>query len=97
MKPEQIISDESVEEVHANANFESMTKREVVNVGVVQSVLGFSMGHTMHQIILEHGLVKKSSGVCPKLTAKGQRYLHAIIGNRASEIISYIAEGDQST
>jgi hypothetical protein len=92
MRPNQLVTDEAIERVHANANFGSMTKRDVVNVGVVQAALGFSMGHTMAQIIREHGLVKKSSGVYPKLSAKGQRYLHAIIGNRASEIISYIAE-----
>jgi len=95
-RPEQIVPDARVEEVHANTNFGSMSKREVVNVGVVQSALGYSMGGTMHQIVREHGLVKKSSGIYGKLTVKGWRYLHAVIGGRASEVISYIAERNQS-
>jgi hypothetical protein len=89
---QSIVSDAQVEKVHAFANFGDTTKREVVNIGVVQAALGFSMGHTMQQIITEHGLVKQSSGVRPKLTAKGIKYLHALMGNRVSEIISYIAE-----
>ena len=89
---QSIVSDKQIEEVHANANFGDRPKREVVNIGVVQAVLGYSMGHTMQQIITEHGLAKRSSGIYPKLTVKGRKYLHALMGNRVSEVISYIAE-----
>lgn len=89
----KIVSDAKVEEVHDNANFgDRLSKRDVVNVGVVQAALGYSMGHTMQQIITEHGLVKRSSGRYPKLTTKGQKYLHAMVEGRGSEIISYITE-----
>lgn len=91
---QSIVSDKQVEDVHANANFGDRPKREVVNIGVVQAVLGYAMGHTMQQIITEHGLVKRSSGIYPKLTVKGQKYLRALMGNRTSEIISYIAEAE---
>ncbi len=88
----QIVSDAQVEAVHANANFGDRPKREVVNIGVVQAALGYSMGYTMQQIITEHGLAKKTGGNYPKLTVKGFKYLHALMGNRVSEVISYIAE-----
>ena len=88
----RIVTDKQIEIVHANANFGDMPKREVVNVGVVQADLGYSMGHTMQQIITEHGLAKKTTGRYPKLTVKGYKYLHALMGNRVSEIISYISE-----
>jgi len=40
-------------------NFGSMSKREVVNVGVVQSASWLFDGCTMHQIVREHGLLVK--------------------------------------
>ena len=89
---QKIISDDKISTVHANANFGDTPKREVVNIGVVQAALGYSMGHTMQQIITEHGLAKRTGGYYPKLTKKGFRYLHALMGGRVSEVISYIAE-----
>ena len=73
MEPEDIISDEEIERVHANANFGSMGKRQVVNQGVLKCASGYSQGYTSKQIIREHGLVTKDY----RLTKKGKRYLWA--------------------
>ena len=72
-RPEEIITDEEIERVHANANFGSMGKREVVNQGVLKCASGYYQGHTSTQIIKEHGLVTKNY----RLTNKGKRYLWA--------------------
>jgi len=53
-KPEDIISEEEIERVHANANFGSMSKRDVVNQGVLKCASGYYQGHTSKQIITEH-------------------------------------------
>ena len=70
----EIISDEEIEKVHANANFGDQPKREVVNCGVLKVACGFYQGHTSTQIITEHGLIDKGY----KLTAKGREYLWAV-------------------
>lgn len=88
---QKIVSDAEIERVHGYANFGDMSKREVVNAGVAQAALGYSMGHTQQQIITEHGLAKRTSGLYPKLTAKGMKYLHGMIDGHASEVISYIS------
>ncbi len=70
---EDIISDDEIERVHANANFGSMTKRDVVNQGVLKCASGYYQGSTSTQIITEHGLVDAKY----RLTKKGKRYLWA--------------------
>lgn len=70
-KPEDIISDEEIERVHANANFGSMSKRDVVNQGVLKCASGYYQGSTSTQIITDHGLVDSKY----RLTKKGKRYL----------------------
>lgn len=75
-----IVTDIEVERVHANANFGAMTKRGVVNDGVLKYAFGYSCGHTMNCILIDHGLVlwridKRPNG---KLTAKGWRYFKAL-------------------
>jgi hypothetical protein len=76
---QDIISDEDISKVHANANFGSMSKRSVVDEGVLKYAFGYEGGHTQLQILLEHGLVKKPKPMSYKttLTKKGQRYLRA--------------------
>lgn len=81
-KPEDIISDEEIERVHANANFGSMGKREVVNQGVLKCASGYSQGHTSNQIIKEHGLVTEKY----RLTRKGQRYLWAAFNTKPMSV-----------
>lgn len=75
-----IISDEDVERVHGNANFGSLSKRRVVNDGVLKTAMGYSMGHTQLCILMEHGLVKtpKPGRYETSLTKKGIRYLQTI-------------------
>lgn len=75
----EIVTDDQVEEVHANANFgPSLTKRDVVNQGVVTYAFGYTSGHTQLQILTEHGLVKKPKGYNTMLTKKGFEYLWAL-------------------
>lgn len=73
--PESIIPDEEIERVHANANFGSdLTKRDVVNLGVLKVASGYYQGHTSNQIIKEHGLVTDEYD----LTPKGKAYLWSV-------------------
>lgn len=72
-KEQEIISDAEIDIVHANANFGSMDKRQVVRQGVLKCASGYYQGHTSTQIIKEHGLVDEKY----RLTAKGRMYLWA--------------------
>lgn len=74
---EDIVSDEEVERVHANANFGSMPKRDVLNYGVLKCASGYHQGYTSTQIIKEHGLITEKY----KLTKKGKTYLWAAFGD----------------
>jgi len=76
-KPKDIITDDEIDIVHANANFGGMDKREVVNQGVLKCASGFYQGSTSRQIIEEHGLITNNY----KLTAKGKMYLWAAFSN----------------
>lgn len=76
-KPEEIISDDEIERVHANANFGSMDKRTVVNQGVLKCASGYYQGSTSNAIIKEHGLVDDKY----RLTPKGRAYLWAAFSN----------------
>ncbi len=78
--PEDIISDEEIERVHANANFGCMGKREVVNQGVLKCACGYYQGSTSTQIIKEHGLVTAEY----ELTPKGKVYLWAVFSTPIS-------------
>lgn len=77
-----LVSDEEIERVHANANFGSMSKRRVVDEGVLKYAMGYSGGATQLSILLEHGLVRrpKPCRYGSVLTVKGQRYLRAMYG-----------------
>ena len=71
---EEIINDEQINIVHANANFGGvLSNRDIVNQGVLKCACGYYQGHTSTQIIKEHGLVDKDY----KITRKGQEYLWA--------------------
>lgn len=70
-----IVSDEEIERVHANANFGGdLTKREVVRLGVLKCASGYHQGFTSRSICIEHGLITPKSYV---LTKKGKEYLWA--------------------
>ncbi len=79
MKVEEIISDEEIEKVHANANFGSMGKRDVVNLGILKCASGYYQGSTSTCIIHEHGLINDRHDY--KLTAKVRAYLWAAFGD----------------
>lgn len=76
----EIISDKDIERVHANANFGSMSKRDVVDDGVLQFAFGFDTGHTQMTILREHGLLRASRPMSYRadLSAKGKEYLRAM-------------------
>lgn len=78
--PQDIISDTEIVRVHANANFGSMTPREVVNDGVRKYAVGYTGGATQLAILLEHGLIKKPKDISYRsdLTEKGKRYARSI-------------------
>ena len=54
-QPNDIIPDSEIERVHANANFGSMDKREVVNQALLKCACGYHNGYTAQTIITEHG------------------------------------------
>lgn len=66
-----IISDEQIEQVHANSSFGNMSKRDVVKYGLLKCASGFYQGSTSKAIIREHGLIGKNY----TLTKKGKKYL----------------------
>lgn len=80
MTPEEIITDEEITRVHANANFGTMTPRDVVNDGVRKYAVGYTGGSTQVAILREHGLITKplGNGYRAGLTEKGKRYARSI-------------------
>jgi len=76
MSVEEIIPDDEIDRIHANANFGSMPKRDVVNYGVLKCASGYYQGSTSTQIIKEHGLVDGEYN----LTPKGKAYLWEAFG-----------------
>lgn len=77
---QELIPDEEIEKVHANANFGRMSKREVVNQGVLKCASGYHQGSTSMSIIKEHGLINDRY----ELTAKGRMYLWAAFHSKVS-------------
>lgn len=76
----EIIPDAEVEFVHAHANFGSLSKRRVVDEGVLKYFFGFTSGSTQFAILIEHGLLNRPKHMTYRttLTAKGRRYLRAL-------------------
>jgi hypothetical protein len=76
----EIISDEEIIRVHANANFGDTPPREAVNEGVRKYAVGFACGSTMRAILIEHGLIGKPVGSLntANLTRKGKEYARSI-------------------
>ena len=79
---QKIISDDEVETVHANANFGSMKKRDVLNLGVLKCYCGYYQGYTSRTINIEHGLISQDY----KVTEKGRKYLVAVYGEGVLKI-----------
>lgn len=97
-KPEDIISDAEIERVHGNARFGPISKRRVVNEGVLKYAFGHSTGHTLLCILLEHGLIRqpKPGAYSSTLTKKGFRYLNALKGSLKLSAILDLMEQDES-
>lgn len=72
-KVETIVTDEEMTKAFANANFGSMTHREVLKQAVMKCAGRYHSGFTSTQIIEELGLRGRNGN----LTAKGGRYLYA--------------------
>ncbi len=82
MRPQDIISDEEVDRVHANANFGPISHRSVIAQALLTTACGYHTGATARAIILDHGLVstrRDPMGV-PHLLKKGREYLWASYG-----------------
>lgn len=78
---DEIVTDAEIELVHAHANFgPEMTKRQVVDSGVLQYAFGYSTGHAQMTILLEHGLITKPrpGSYEARLTRKGSKYLRGM-------------------
>lgn len=92
-QPSDIVSDADIERVHAHANFGDRDKRSVVDEGILQYAFGYSTGHTLLCILVEHGLIRKpkpgSYHSAP--TMKGLRYLRAVYGPQFSAIAALSA------
>lgn len=75
-----IVSDEEIDRVHAHANFGAMSRRAVVDEGVLKYFFGFDSGSTQLAILVEHNLVHrpKPMSVRAKLTLKGRNYIQAM-------------------
>lgn len=68
---QDIISDEEINRVHADANFGSMDNRQVVNQGVLKCASGYYQGNISRRIIKKHNLITDEY----ELTSKGKAYL----------------------
>jgi hypothetical protein len=100
--PDEIVTDEQIKAVHAYANFGSMTKRSVVNDGVLKYYLGYLCGHTQIQILSEHGLIRTRRNASYHsydrvLTQKGRAYLKAMLKEASfSGLMKAITKKDES-
>lgn len=76
-----IISDAQIEYVHANVSFGNTPKRDVVDAAILNTFCDFSTGSTARSIIIQHGLARSrvSPYSPPILTAKGRKYLKAVL------------------
>lgn len=78
MKADEIITDAKIHNVHADAGFEGMDKRDVVNQAVLKCACGLYQGSTSEAIIKEHGLINPQGY---NLSIKGKAYLWAVYGD----------------
>jgi hypothetical protein len=95
MTTRDIISDCEIDRIHLNANFGSMSKRRVVDEGVLKYAVGYTGGSTQLSILQEHGLVHRPRirSCRTTLTGKGQKYLQAMIGDNWTAIADYLCDG----
>ena len=77
MKPEEIITDEQLNEAWGNAYFgKGRTKRDILRYGLLKSTCLFHNGSICQSIITKLGLVTGNNAI----TEKGRKYLWAAFG-----------------
>lgn len=69
----EIVTDEQLDAVFANADFGNVTKRKVVKYSLLKYACGFSTGHTAKSILKELNLINDKG----KLLSMGKLYLWA--------------------
>lgn len=77
MTVEELISEETLITVFANANFGNSTRRDIVRYALLKTACGYYNGFTAQQISKELKLIGKNN----KLTKKGQEYLYEAFRN----------------
>lgn len=82
-----IIGSKALVEVHGNANFGSMTPRQVVNDGVLKYSMGFTGGSAQLAILRDHGLITKPNGYRANLTEKGKLYLRSLLAGKLDQVL----------
>lgn len=68
---ERIVTDEELAEAYGNADFGSMTPREVVKIGILKAASGFYQGSTSRAILIDLKLIRDDYVITPK----GKQYL----------------------
>lgn len=81
-----IIGERALIEVHAYANFDDLTPRQVVNDGVLRYSMGYTCGSTQLKILREHGLITKPVGYRANLTEKGKLYLRTMLDGKLDDV-----------
>lgn len=84
MTPEEIITDEQIENAWGNSNFGEFlnkNKRELVNNTILKCASGYHSGHTAQCIVRELGLVYAGKW---GLTKRGREYLYEAFSNGKS-------------
>lgn len=71
MSTKEIIPDMEIKRIHGYAEFGSLSKRGVVNLGVLKAACGRKQDDVSRSIIFDHGLIDDRC----ELTAKGKCYL----------------------
>jgi len=73
----EIVSDEELDRAYRNANFGTITKRNVIQFGVLKCASGYHQGYTSKSICEDLGLINTKY----ELTPKGCKYLWAAFSN----------------
>lgn len=97
--PDEIIPDDEIDRVHAYANFGSMTKRAVVNDGVIKYFIGYTGGSTQMAILSEHGLIRRHRNLHSMratLTKKGLDYLRSILRQASFKELLALTESQEN-
>lgn len=81
MRVEEIVGDGHLNKVWGNANFGSISRRELVAFSLLKCACGYYTGFTARQILIELELVNEKEWT---LTKKGKEYLWAAFSNSLS-------------